>query len=173
MNLKSIIREVQDFPKAGINFKDVTTLLQDGAAYRHAIDECAKLIEDLEYDVIVGPEARGFLIGAPLAYAKTKPFVLVRKPGKLPSETITFEYELEYGTDSLQIHKDAILPGQKVLITDDLLATGGTVAAIVNMVESLGGKVVGLLFLMELDFLGGRSKIGDYRFESLIHYGAE
>jgi adenine phosphoribosyltransferase len=172
MNLKSKIREVQDFPKEGINFKDVTTLLQDGAAYRHAIDECARLVADLEYDVIVGPEARGFLVGAPLAYAQSKPFVPVRKPGKLPSETLTFEYELEYGTDSLQIHKDAILSGQKVLITDDLLATGGTVSAIVKMIESLGGEVVGLLFLMELDFLEGRKKIGDYRFESLIRYDA-
>lgn len=172
MDLKSKIREVQDFPKEGINFKDVTTLLQDGAAYRFAIEECARLVSDLEYDVIVGPEARGFLVGAPLAYASAKPFVPVRKPGKLPSDTISFEYELEYGTDSLEIHKDAILPGQKVLITDDLLATGGTVSAIVKMVESLGGEVVGLVFLMELDFLDGRSKIGDYRYESLIRYDA-
>lgn len=170
MNLKSKIREIPDFPKEGINFKDVTTLLQDGAAYRYAIDECARLVEDLEYDVIVGPEARGFLVGAPLAYAQSKSFVPVRKPGKLPAETLSFEYELEYGTDCLEIHKDAIQPGQKVLITDDLLATGGTVAAIVKMVESLGGEVVGLLFLMELDFLEGRKKIGDYRYETLMHY---
>lgn len=170
MNLKSLIREVQDFPKEGINFKDVTTLLQNGPAYRFAIDECAKLVADLEYDVIVGPEARGFLIGSPLAYAASKPFVPVRKPGKLPFETLTFEYELEYGTDSLEIHKDAIKPGQKVLIADDLLATGGTVAAIVKMIETLGGEVVGLLFLMELDFLEGSKKLANYRCDSLIHY---
>lgn len=170
MNLKSLIREVQDFPKEGINFKDVTTLLQNGPAFRFAIDECAKLVADLEYDVIVGPEARGFLIGAPLAYAASKPFIPVRKPGKLPYETLTFEYELEYGTDSLEIHKDAIKPGQKVLIADDLLATGGTVAAIVKMIENLGGEVVGLLFLMELDFLEGSKKLENYRCNSLIHY---
>ncbi len=170
MNLKSLIREVQDFPKEGINFKDVTTLLQNGPAFRFAIDECAKLVDDLEFDVIVGPEARGFLIGAPLAYAASKPFIPVRKPGKLPYETLTFEYELEYGTDSLEIHKDAIKPGQKVLIADDLLATGGTVAAIVKMIENLGGEVVGLLFLMELDFLEGNKKLSNYRCDSLIHY---
>lgn len=170
MNLKSLIREVQDFPKEGINFKDVTTLLQNGPAFRFAIDECAKLVDDLEFDVIVGPEARGFLIGAPLAYAASKPFIPVRKPGKLPYETLTFEYELEYGTDSLEIHKDAIQPGQKVLIADDLLATGGTVAAIVKMIENLGGEVVGLLFLMELDFLEGSKKLVNYRCDSLIHY---
>lgn len=170
MNLKSLIREVQDFPKEGINFKDVTTLLQNGPAFRFAIDECAKLVDDLEFDVIVGPEARGFLIGAPLAYSASKPFIPVRKPGKLPYETLTFEYELEYGTDSLEIHKDAIKPGQKVLIADDLLATGGTVAAIVKMIENLGGEVVGLLFLMELDFLEGSKKLANYRCDSLIHY---
>lgn len=170
MNLKSYIREIPDFPKEGINFKDVTTLLQDGAAYRFAIDECAKVVGDLDYDVIVGPEARGFLVGAPLAYALGKSFVPVRKPGKLPAETLSFEYELEYGTDRLEIHRDAIKPGQKVLIADDLLATGGTVSAIVKMIEDLGGEVVGLVFLMELDFLDGRSKVGNYRIESLMHY---
>lgn len=170
MDLKSKIREVQDFPKPGIGFKDVTTLLQDAEAYKFAIDQCIELTKGIEYDVILGPEARGFLVGAPMSYATLKPFVPVRKPGKLPYETVRVEYELEYGTDALEMHKDGVLPGQRVLITDDLLATGGTISAIVKMVEEMGGTVAGIVFLMELDFLNGREKIGDYPMFSLIHY---
>lgn len=170
MDLKSKIREVQDFPKPGIGFKDVTTLLQDAEAYKFAIDQCVELTKGIEYDVILGPEARGFLVGAPMSYATLKPFVPVRKPGKLPYETVRVEYELEYGTDVLEMHKDGVLPGQRVLITDDLLATGGTISAIVKMVEEMGGIVAGIVFLMELDFLNGREKIGNYPMFSLIHY---
>ncbi len=164
MDLKNKIRVIEDFPKKGISFKDITTLLQDGEAYKYAIDLCIKKVENKEYDVIVGPEARGFLIGAPMAYAAKKAFVPVRKPGKLPFETIKYEYKLEYGTDVLEIHKDAIKPGQKVLIVDDLLATGGTILSTIKLIEELGGEVVGVLFLIELTFLDGRDTF------SLIEY---
>ncbi len=168
MDYKSKIRVIEDFPKEGISFKDITTLLKDGDALRAAIDDCIELVKDVDYDVIVSPEARGFIIGMPISYACRKGFVPVRKPGKLPGETLTFEYELEYGTDTLEMHLDAIKPGDKVLITDDLLATGGTVGAIVDMVEKLGGVVVGYLFLMELSFLNGREKLSDAPVYTLI-----
>lgn len=170
MDLKKYVREVEDFPKEGISFKDVTTLLQDGEAYKYAIDKCCEEVKDIEFDVIVGPEARGFLVGAPMAYALSKAFVPVRKPGKLPYETESIEYSLEYGTDVLEIHKDAIKKGQKVLIADDLLATGGTVNAIIKMIEKMGGEVVGCVFLMELTFIPARELIGDYNLKSLIKY---
>ncbi len=170
MNLKSKIRVIEDFPKEGISFKDITTLLQDGEAYKEAIDMCIKETKDLEYDIIVGPEARGFLIGAPMAYGSGKGFVPVRKPGKLPYETINHEYELEYGTDILEMHKDAIKPGQKVLVVDDLLATGGTTLSTIKLVEELGGEVVGVLFLIELTFLNGRETLEGYDIISLIRY---
>ncbi|MDK2918432.1 MAG: adenine phosphoribosyltransferase [Candidatus Petromonas sp.] len=170
MDLKNKIRVIEDFPKKGISFKDITTLLQDGEAYKYAIDLCIKKVENKEYDVIVGPEARGFLIGAPMAYAAKKAFVPVRKPGKLPFETIKYEYKLEYGTDVLEIHKDAIKPGQKVLIVDDLLATGGTILSTIKLIEELGGEVVGVLFLIELTFLDGRDTLKGYDVISLIEY---
>lgn len=170
MSLKDKIRVVEDFPKEGISFKDITTLLQDGEAYKNAIDLCISEVKDKEFDIIVGPEARGFLIGAPMSYATKKGFVPVRKPGKLPAETVQYEYELEYGTDILEIHKDGIVPGQKVLIVDDLLATGGTILSTIKLVEQLGGEVVGVIFLMELTFLNGRDTLKDYDVRSIIEY---
>lgn len=171
MDFKSKIRVIEDFPKPGIRFKDITTLLKDGKAYKAAIQELAEHIRDVEIDLIVGPEARGFVIGAPLAYELEKGFVPVRKSGKLPGETIVNEYDLEYGKDALAIHKDAIQPGQKVLIADDLLATGGTIATTISLIEQLGGEVVGCLFFIELSYLDGREKIGTkYPVKSLITY---
>ena len=170
MNLKDKIRVVEDFPKEGISFKDITTLLQDGEAYKKAVDLCIEAAEDKEFDIIIGPEARGFLIGAPMSYATGKGFVPVRKPGKLPHETVKYEYELEYGTDALEIHKDSIKPGQKVLIVDDLLATGGTTLSTIKLVQQLGGQVVSVVFLIELEFLNGRDTLKDYDVKSIIKY---
>lgn len=164
------IRTVPDFPHTGIQFKDITTLLKDGNAFHMAIDSLVKVFLNKNIDVVVGPEARGFAIGAPVAYALGAGFVPVRKPGKLPAETLRLEYSLEYGKDALEIHKDAIEPGNKVLIVDDLLATGGTSLATVKMVETLGGKVVGLAFLIELGFLNGRQVLSGYDITSLIKY---
>lgn len=170
MDLKSKIRAVENFPKEGISFKDITTLLMDGEAYDYVIDQCIELTKDLEYDVIVGPEARGFLIAAPMSVKTKKGFIPVRKPGKLPAETVSYEYDLEYGSDVLEIHKDAIKPGTKVLIADDLLATGGTVKAVTELIESLGGEVVGLVFLMELTELKGRDLLGDKVVKTILEY---
>lgn len=170
MNLKDNIRVVEDFPKEGISFKDITTLLKDGEAYKQAIDLCIKEVKDKDFDIIVGPEARGFLIGAPMSYATKKGFVPVRKLGKLPYETVKYEYELEYGTDTLEMHKDAIKPGQKVLIVDDLLATGGTTLSTIKLIEQLGGEIVSVLFLIELSFLSGRDTLKDYDVKSIIKY---
>ena len=170
MDLKSKIRVVEDFPKAGISFKDITTLLQDGKAYRDAVIQCIEMLKDTEYDVIVGPEARGFLLGAPMSVMTEKGFIPVRKPGKLPFETVCHEYELEYGTDKLEVHKDAITAGMRVLIVDDLLATGGTAKAVCELVETLGGEVVGLAFLIELEFLGGRETLDGYDVYSVIAF---
>lgn len=170
MDLKSKIRVVENFPIEGISFKDVTTLLQDGEAYAYAVEKMVESIKDVEFDVIVGPEARGFLVGAPISVAMKKAFVPVRKPGKLPYETVQFAYELEYGSDTLEIHADAIPAGSKVLIADDLLATGGTVGAVKALIEQMGGEVVGAVFLMELDFLNGRNEMGQTPVYSLIHY---
>jgi len=170
MDLKSTIREIQDFPKEGINFKDITTLLKDPAALRYTIDEITKSMTGKQVDVVAGPESRGFIVGVPVAYKLNAGFVPVRKPGKLPAEVESYEYELEYGTDKLEIHKDAIKAGQKVAIVDDLLATGGTVLATAKLIEALGGEVVSVNFLMELTFLGGREKLKDYPVHSLISY---
>lgn len=170
MDFKGKIREVIDFPTKGINFKDITTLLKDGDAFHQAIDALAEPFRDKGVDLVVGPEARGFIVGVPVAYTLKAGFVPVRKPGKLPAETLVYEYKLEYGTDCLEIHKDAILPGQKVIIVDDLLATGGTVQATINMVEALGGVIVGLVFLIELSYLDGRRKLGNYNIMSLLKY---
>ena len=170
MDLSSYIRVIEDFPKPGISFKDITTLLKDGQAYKAAIDALVDKVRELKADVIVGPEARGFLLGAPVAYALGIGFVPVRKPGKLPGETVSETYELEYGTDTLEVHADAILPGQRVAIVDDLLATGGTTSATVRLIEKTGAKVVGISFLIELSFLEGRKKLEDYDVFSLIKY---
>lgn len=170
MNFKDYIRVIPDFPQPGIRFKDITTLLKDGAAYRAAIDELKKLVGHMQIDLIAGPEARGFVVGAPLAYALGVGFVPIRKSGKLPGETIEADYALEYGKDKLSMHKDAILPGQKVLIADDLLATGGTIQTSVNLVRQLGGEIVGAAFLIELMYLDGRSKLEGMDVVSLIQY---
>ncbi|WZL78370.1 adenine phosphoribosyltransferase [Eubacteriales bacterium mix99] len=170
MDLKEKIRVVEGFPKKGVSFKDITTLLKDREAYHETVDAMVGRCRDKNADLIVGPEARGFVLGAPVAYGLNAGFVLVRKPGKLPAETVRYEYGLEYGTDTLEIHKDAILPGQRVVIVDDLLATGGTALAVVRLVEKLGGKVAGILFAMELSFLNGRETLKGYDVDSLIQY---
>jgi len=170
LNFKDYIRIIHDFPQPGIRFKDITTLLNNGPAYRAAIEEMRKLVQHMEIDVIAGPEARGFVIGAPLALALGVGFVPIRKSGKLPGETIQANYDLEYGNDSLAMHKDAILPGQKVLIADDLLATGGTIATSIDLVNQLGGKVVGAAFLIELSYLTGRQKLDGIDVVSLMTY---
>ena len=170
MDLKQIIREVENFPKEGINFKDITTLMQDGEAFKYTIDQFVNELKDKNVDLIVGPEARGFLMGTPVAYALEVGFVPVRKPGKLPHHTEKYEYGLEYGTDVLEIHKDAIKPGQRVAIVDDLLATGGTMEAAANLIEMLGGEVVSMQFLIELEFLNGREKLSKYDVNSLLKY---
>lgn len=170
MDLKSKIRDIYDFPKEGIIFRDITTLLKDKDAFNYCIKEMAKTLEGKDIDIVVGPEARGFLVGTPLAYEINAGFVPIRKPGKLPGETIKYEYELEYGTDTLEMHKDSIKPGQRVAIVDDLLATGGTVNSTVKMIEELGGEVVAISFLIELEFLKGRDALKDYDINSLIVY---
>lgn len=170
MNLKDKIRVIEDFPKEGISFKDITTLIGDGEALRASIDEIVEHLKDKEVDLIVGPEARGFIFGVPVAYALGVGFVPVRKKGKLPGETVSVDYGLEYGTDTLQIHKDSIKKGQKVAIVDDLLATGGTIEAVARLVESVGGEVVSLDFAIELTELKGRDKLQGYDILSLVDY---
>ncbi|MGV8980407.1 adenine phosphoribosyltransferase [Clostridium sp.] len=170
MDLKNSIRIIEDFPKEGISFKDITTLLQDKNALKFTIDGMVSYLKDKNVDVIVGPEARGFLFGVPVAYALGAGFVPVRKPGKLPYDTIEIEYDLEYGCDKLEIHKDAIKPGQKVAIVDDLLATGGTVAAVTKLIEQMGGEIVSLNFVIELTGLNGKNKLQDYDIMSLVKY---
>lgn len=170
MDLKEKIRIIEDFPKAGIRFKDITTLLKDKEAYRFTIDELVRRCSGKGADIVVGPEARGFVLGAPIAYGLGAGFVPVRKPGKLPYETVHYEYDLEYGVDALEVHKDAIQPGQRVIIADDLLATGGTSLATVKLVELLGGVVVGLIFVVELTYLDGRQRLAGYDVESVIQY---
>jgi len=169
-DLKSLIREIPDFPKPGILFYDITTLLKDKEGWRSVIDNLKGLYKDTPVDVVVGIEARGFFFAPTLAYALGAGFVPVRKPKKLPGETVSVEYALEYGTDRLEIHKDAIQPGQKVLILDDVLATGGTASAVARLVEQLGGDLVGLGFVVELDFLRGRDKLPGRNVQSLLHY---
>lgn len=170
MDLKSRIREIEGFPKEGVSFKDITTLLKDGEAFKYLVEKLSDQLRDLNIDVIVGPEARGFLIGTPVAYNLGIGFIPIRKPGKLPAETISCEYELEYGTDLLEIHKDAIESGQRVAILDDLLATGGTVLASAKLIEELGGEVITINFIIELNYLNGRDVLKDYKINSLIQY---
>lgn len=169
MDLKSKIRVIEDFPKKGISFKDITTLIKDKDALRFTINSMATLI-DGPVDVVVGPESRGFIFGTALAYQMGVGFVPVRKPGKLPGEVLAYEYELEYGTDTIEIHKDAINPGDKVVLVDDLIATGGTIEAAAKAVEVLGGEVVGIIALMELTGLKGRDKLKKYNVQSLVQY---
>ncbi|MGH2467048.1 MAG: adenine phosphoribosyltransferase [Candidatus Limnocylindrales bacterium] len=169
-DLRARIREVPDFPKPGILFYDITTLLKDAAAYREAIDLLVEPYHKERIDLVVGMESRGFIFSAPMAYQLQAGLVPVRKLGKLPAETVSVEYALEYGTNTLEIHKDAIQPGQRVLIVDDLLATGGTVSGTIELVERLAGQVVGLAFLVELDFLKGRERLHGQSIHSVIRY---
>lgn len=168
--IEEYVRSIPDFPEKGIIFRDVTSVLQDADGLHLAIDLMQEKIKDLEFDVVVGPESRGFIFGVPIAYNLHKPFVPVRKKGKLPCETISMEYDLEYGTATIEIHKDAIKPGQKVLIVDDLMATGGTIEAIIKLITELGGEVVGSVFLMELAGLEGRKKLEGQNVQSVIVY---
>ena len=170
MDLKGFIREVPEFPKAGILFKDITTLLADAEALRAAIEQLAQPYRNEAVDLVVGIESRGFIFGTALAHELGVGFVPIRKPGKLPSDAISAEYELEYGTDKIEIHTDAIAEGQKVAIVDDLLATGGTMAAACQLVSELNGKIVGISFVIELDYLNGREKLGNWPIHTLIHY---
>ena len=173
MDLKKVIREIPDFPKPGVNFKDISTLIKSGPAFHSAIEAMAAHFEMAKPDIIVGPESRGFVIGAPVAFQLGCGFIMVRKPGKLPAQVEQACYELEYGKDSLEIHRDAIIPGQKVLIVDDLLATGGTILAVADLVKKLGGQIAGFAFIIELDFLKGRERLAGYDVQSLVHYESE
>ncbi|MBU8916585.1 adenine phosphoribosyltransferase [Bacillus sp. FJAT-29953] len=170
MDLTKFVAIVPDYPKQGIVFKDITPLMGDGEAYKYATDQIVAYAKDKDIDIIVGPEARGFIIGCPVAYSLGVGFAPVRKEGKLPRETVKVSYGLEYGSDVLTIHKDAIKPGQRVLITDDLLATGGTIDATIKLVEQLGGVVAGIAFIIELTYLNGRSKLDDYDILTLMQY---
>ncbi len=170
LELPSLIRDIPDFPKKGIVFKDITTLLNNGAAFHQAIDQMIERVSRYEIDTVIGMESRGFIFAAPIAYHLGVGFVPVRKLGKLPGPTISTEYDLEYGTNTLELHDDAIQPGQRALVVDDLLATGGTVSATVDLVERLEGQVVAVAFLVELDFLKGRDRLKGYDVVSLIHF---
>jgi len=170
MDLKEKIRVIPDFPQPGISFKDITTLLRDGEALRETVKRLAEHFEGTEVDMIVGVESRGFILGAPLAYEMGLGFTLIRKPGKLPGQVLSVEYDLEYGTDSLEIHADAFPPGTRVLVVDDLLATGGTIAAAIELIKKLSGQVVGLAFLIELAYLNGRERLSEYDIVSLVQY---
>lgn len=168
--LEEYVVSIPDFPEEGIIFRDVTSVLQDAEGLQLAVDTMQELVKDVDYDVVAGPESRGFIFGTPIAYNNRKPFVLIRKAGKLPRETVSISYDLEYGQATIEMHKDSIRPGQKVLIVDDLIATGGTTEAMIKLVESLGGQVVGVVVLMELAGLKGREKIAGYRLDSAICY---
>ena len=170
MDLKEYIRDVPDFPQEGIIFKDITTLLQSPEAFKYVIDRLVDEYKDKGIEGIVAMDARGFIFGAPVAYQLGVPFILGRKPGKLPAECVTASYALEYGTDSLEMHTDSIHQGQKILIVDDLLATGGTMSAVVELVEKLGGVIAGIAFVVELTFIPGRERIGNYPILSLVQY---
>lgn len=168
--IEDYVVSIQDFPEPGVIFRDVTSILQDADGLQLAIDEMQECLKDKEVDVIIGTESRGFIFGMPIAYNLHKPFVPVRKKGKLPRETVSASYDLEYGSAEIEIHKDAIKPGQKVAIIDDLIATGGTIEAAIKLVEELGGEVVKIVFLMELEGLNGREKLKGYDVESVICY---
>ena len=168
--VKDYIISIPDFPEKGIIFRDITGVLQDADGLQLAIDELAKKLDGVEFDAIAGAESRGFIFGAPLAYKLKKPFLLIRKKGKLPRETVSKKYDLEYGTAEIEIHKDAIKPGQRIVLIDDLIATGGTMKAAVELVEELGGKVVKLIFLVELAGLNGRELLKGYDIDSVVRY---
>ncbi len=168
--LEEYVVSIPDFPEPGIIFRDVTSILQEADGLKLAIDGLLESLKDVEYDVVVGPESRGFIFGVPVAYEAHKGFVPVRKKGKLPRETLSAEYDLEYGSATIEIHKDAIRPGQKVVIIDDLIATGGTIEAIIGMIEQLGGEVVKICFVMELAGLKGRERLKGFEIDSLITY---
>lgn len=170
LNLKDKIREIQDFPKKGISFKDITTILSDPTAFQYAIDKIVEVLKDVDFDVIVAPEARGFIVGTPVAYALNKAFVPVRKKGKLPYKTVSYTYDLEYNTDTVEIHADALKLGQKVVVIDDLLATGGTVKAITSLCESEGAEIVKLVFLIELLNLDGKKELSKYDIETIVKF---
>ena len=170
MDLKSKIRVIEGFPEEGISFKDITAVLQDPKLLKESIDQMTDKFKDLGVEIVVGPESRGFIFGTPIAYNLNAGFVPVRKPGKLPGITVDYSYDLEYGKDTLEIHKDAIKKGQKVLIVDDLLATGGTVSATAKLVEMLGGEIVALGFFIELTGLKGRDKLTKYNIDSIVKY---
>ncbi|HIT61295.1 MAG TPA: adenine phosphoribosyltransferase [Candidatus Fimousia stercorigallinarum] len=171
--VEDYITAIPDFPEEGIIFRDITSVLQDAEGFQLAIDELQKLVETVECDVIAGTESRGFLFGAPIAYNLKKPFVLVRKKGKLPRETVSQQYELEYGTAEIEMHRDSIKPGQKVVIIDDLIATGGTVEAAAKLIEKLGGEVTKMVFLIELAGLEGRKKLAAYDVGSVVVYAGK
>lgn len=168
--VEDYVKSIPDFPEPGIIFRDVTTILQDADGLRLAIDSILDMLDDVDYDVVVGPESRGFIFGVPVAYARHKGFVPVRKKGKLPRETVSMEYELEYGSAVIEMHKDSIQPGEKVVIVDDLIATGGTTEAMIRLIEQLGGEVVKVCFVMELAGLHGRERLSGYSVESVITY---
>ena len=168
--IEEYVRSIPDFPEPGIIFRDVTSVIQDPDGLKLSIDLIQEKLEGLDFDVVVGPESRGFIFGMPIAYNLHKSFVPVRKKGKLPCETVSVEYDLEYGSAVIEMHKDAIKPGQKVVIIDDLMATGGTIEAIIKLIESLGGEVVKTVFLMELAGLNGRDKLKEYDVDSVIVY---
>ncbi len=168
--IEDYVRSIPDFPEPGILFRDITTVLQDPDGLKLSIDLMIDQLRDVDFDVVAGTESRGFIFGVPIAYAMGKAFVPIRKKGKLPCETVTAEYDLEYGTAAIEMHKDSIKPGQRVVMVDDLIATGGTIAAAVSLVERLGGEVVKILFLMELKGLEGRKKLEKYDVSSIIAY---
>ena len=168
--LEEYVRSIPDFPEEGIIFRDVTSVLQDKDSLKLSIDSMMDELKGLDFDLIVGPESRGFIFGVPIAYNLNKAFIPIRKKGKLPCETIEMEYDLEYGTATIEMHKDAVKPGQKVVIIDDLIATGGTIEAIIKLIEQLGGEVVKIVFLMELEGLNGREKLNGYDVASVIKY---
>lgn len=170
MDIKKKIRIIEGFPKQGISYKDITTVLEDNEAFKYTINKIATYLKDKNIDIIVGPEARGFLFGAPVAYALGIGFVPVRKKGKLPFDTISIKYDLEYGKDELEIHKDAIKQGQRVAIVDDLLATGGTIDTVAKLVEKIGGTVINMSFLIELTDLKGRERLSKYDIMSMVTY---
>lgn len=168
--IEEYIRSIPDFPEEGIIFRDVTSVLQDPDGFGLAIDSMKKLLNGVDFDVVVGTESRGFMFGAPIAYSMHKAFVPVRKKGKLPMETISKEYDLEYGSATIEMHKDSIKPGQKVVVVDDLIATGGTIEASIQLIEELGGEVVKAIFLIELAGLNGRDRLKGYDVDSVITY---
>lgn len=172
-SIKDYIRTIPDFPKKGIMFRDITTLINDADGFKLAIDRMSEMVQDLDYDVIAGAESRGFIFAAPMAYNNHKPFVLIRKKGKLPYKTISQSYDLEYGSTEIEMHTDSFKPGARVLIVDDLIATGGTTEAMIKLVEKLGGVVVGVCVLVELPALGGREKIKNYRLDSAVSFDGE